>query len=84
MDITNEIGSIIGNDENEKLEYKAVLLPSKSLAKLICSFANTLGGYIVLGVSDNKEVNGLSEEFRANSITHKALDLLHTVFYPDT
>ncbi|MDD2636218.1 MAG: ATP-binding protein [Bacteroidales bacterium] len=76
VDITNEIEQIIGNDESNTLEYKAVLPPSKSIAKLICSFANTEGGYIILGVSDNKEINGLSEDFRANSITHKAVDLL--------
>jgi hypothetical protein len=70
------IENIIGSDESEKLEYKAVLLPSKSLAKLVSSFANTTGGHIILGVSDNKEINGLSEDFRANSIMHKALDLL--------
>ena len=76
MDISTEVNNIIGTEENEKLEYKAVLLPSKSLARLICSFANTSGGHIILGVSDNKEINGLSEDFRANSIMHKALDLL--------
>lgn len=76
IDLTNEIENIIGNDESNTLEYKAVLPPSKSIAKLICSFANTEGGYIILGVSDDKEINGLSEDFRANSITHKAIDLL--------
>jgi len=76
IDIANEIENIIGNDESNTLEYKAVLPPSKSIAKLICSFANTEGGYLLLGISDNKEINGLSEDFRANSITHKAIDLL--------
>nr|WP_319401830.1 ATP-binding protein [uncultured Carboxylicivirga sp.] len=79
MDITSEIENIIGNNESEKLAYKAVLLVSKSLARLVCSFANTSGGHIILGVSENKEVNGLSEDFRANSITHKALDILSPV-----
>jgi hypothetical protein len=36
-DIANEIEHIIGNDESNTLEYKAVLPPSKSIAKLICS-----------------------------------------------
>ena len=78
MDITNEIAKIIGHPKGPQLEYKAVLPPSKTLAKLISSFANTDGGYIILGVSnDNKlEINGLSEDFHANSITHKVLDIL--------
>lgn len=76
MDITNEIIELVGKPESETLEYKAVLPPSKNIAQLICSFANSEGGYIVLGVSDNFEINGLSEDFHANTITHKALDLL--------
>ncbi|WP_028668836.1 AlbA family DNA-binding domain-containing protein [Runella zeae] len=76
MNIENEIGHLIGIPESETLEYKAVLPPSKNIAQLICSFANSEGGYIVLGVADNYEINGLSEDFHANTITHKALDLL--------
>ena len=76
MDITDEITNLIGQNESERLEYKAVLPPSRSIAKLICSFANTEGGFIVLGISDKKEINGLSEDFRANPITHKAIDLI--------
>ncbi|POZ49573.1 AlbA family DNA-binding domain-containing protein [Methylovulum psychrotolerans] len=76
MDITNEISQIIGQAESSTLEYKTVLPPSKNIAQIICAFANTDGGYIVLGVSDNLEINGLSTDFHANAITHKALDLL--------
>lgn len=76
MDITNEISKIIGQPESSTLEYKAVLPPSKNIAQIICAFANTDGGYIVLGVSDSFEINGLSSDFHANTITHKALDLL--------
>lgn len=71
-----DIDKIIGQKQSDTLEFKAVLPPSKSMAQLISSFANTKGGYIILGVSDNSEINGLSEDFHANSITHKALDLL--------
>lgn len=76
MDITSEVVKIIGQSESSKLEYKSVLPPSKNIAQLISSFANADGGYIILGVSENLEINGLSEDFHANAITHKALDLL--------
>jgi len=80
MDLTLDLQQIIGRPESSTLEYKAVLPPSKNIAQLICSFANTDGGYIVLGVTEGGaggiEINGLSEEFHANSITHKAIDLL--------
>jgi Putative DNA-binding domain len=76
MDITIEVVKMIGQAEGSMLEYKAVLPPSKNIAQLISSFANADGGYIILGVSNNLEISGLSEDFHANSITHKALDLL--------
>jgi hypothetical protein len=79
MDIAQDILDRIGQPEPEQLEYKAVLPPAATVAQLICSFANTNGGGIVLGVVENgKEVliNGLSDEFRAVQITRKAIDLL--------
>jgi hypothetical protein len=83
MDISNEIQNVIGQPESSTLEYKAVLPPSRNIAQLIAAFANSEGGYIVLGVSESNsgkiEINGLSEDFHANSITHKALDLLTPV-----
>ncbi|HBY61238.1 MAG TPA: ATP-binding protein [Solibacterales bacterium] len=69
----------IGQPESELLEYKAVLPPAATIAQLICAFANTKGGAIVLGVvEDGKQIliNGLSDEFRAEQITRKAIDLL--------
>jgi Putative DNA-binding domain len=79
MDIAKEISELIGQPESVNLEYKAVLPPAATVAQLICSFANTEGGYIVLGVTDvNGEIriNGLSDEFHAVEITRKAVDLL--------
>ncbi len=80
MTLTEEVQLIIGKPESVTLEYKAVLPPSRSIAQIICSFANTNGGVLLLGVfkhlTGKIEVNGLSEDFHANSITHKAMDLL--------
>lgn len=77
--IPENITQIIGQPEGLRLEYKSVLPPSKNIAQLISAFANTDGGNIILGVSENRSgvvVNGLSKDFHANSVTHKALDLL--------
>ena len=79
MDIAQDILDRIGQPESEQLEYKAVLPPAATVAQLICSFANTNGGGIVLGVVENGQqvlINGLSDEFRAVQITRKAIDLL--------
>lgn len=79
MEIMQDILDRIGQPESELMEYKAVLPPAATVAQLICAFANTNGGGIVLGVVENgKEVliNGLSDDFRAVQITRKAIDLL--------
>jgi hypothetical protein len=75
----SNIAQVIGRSESEQLEYKAVLPPARSLAQMIAAFANAKGGLIVLGVAEaNGEIiiNGLSEDFQANSVTHRAIDLL--------
>ncbi|XOV92164.1 MAG: helix-turn-helix domain-containing protein [Bacteroidota bacterium] len=78
MDLIEDVKKIIGQPENNRLEYKAVLPPSRTIAQLISGFANTEGGYILLGIVDGvkPKVIGLSEDFHANAIVHKAIDLL--------
>lgn len=73
------IEEVIGQPEGTKLEYKTVLPPSKNIARIISSFANAKGGHIILGIAeeiDGIKTIGLSSDFHANSITHKAIDLL--------
>ena len=79
MDWKDNLNEIIGSPESETLEYKAVLPPARTLGRLISAFANQRGGIIILGVSEMTgeiNVSGLSADFRANSVTHKAIDLL--------
>jgi hypothetical protein len=71
-----DIDKIIGQPESQTLEYKVVLPPSKNIAQLISSFANSEGGHIILGVSDDLGVVGLSSDFHANTIVNKAIELL--------
>lgn len=87
MDISEESLQLIGQPEGQQLEYKAVLPPSRVIGQIVCAFANASGGFLVLGVIESKgelAINGLSSDFQANSITHKAIDLLSpkpTVYY---
>ncbi|MDY4525159.1 MAG: putative DNA binding domain-containing protein [Treponema sp.] len=50
--------------EDTKYEFKALLNPNEPLkwAKTIVAYANGEGGYIFVGVSDNRDVFGLSVE----------------------
>lgn len=76
MNLTEEIIDLIKQPENERVEFKAVLPPSRVLAKVISSFANTNGGYLILGVLDDGTPKGLSGDFFAMETVHKAIDLL--------
>ncbi|MDH7448412.1 AlbA family DNA-binding domain-containing protein [Aquimarina sp. 2201CG14-23] len=77
MDIDiEEIEGIIGLPESSTLEYKAVLPPSGNLAQMISAFANSKGGYIILGVSDLGKVLGLSNDFNAPELTRIAISKL--------
>ncbi len=73
----DEVERLITRTEDNALEFKAVLPPSRLLAKIISSFANTKGGYLLLGVLDTNNIKGLSGDFYATDTVHKAIDLLN-------
>lgn len=76
------IGSLLTQMEGETLEYKAVLPPSRTIAMILCAFANTKGGYLVLGVREENQriaVTGLSNDFQAEAVSRKAIDLLSPI-----
>jgi len=73
----DEIEELLKRQESINLEFKAVLPPSRLLAKLIASFANTEGGYLLLGVLGANDIKGLSGDFYATDTVHKAIDLLN-------
>lgn len=80
--MNENIIKLIGIPEGLKLEYKAVLPPSRTMAQIIASFANAQGGTLILGVREinsNVQITGLSEDFNAQAILAKALKLLTPV-----
>ena len=46
------------DDETFFFEFKEDAETPNGLAKEICAFANTFGGYIFIGVDDNKKITG--------------------------
>ena len=48
-------------DESFFVEFKNDKVTTKGLAKEICAFSNTFGGYIFLGVEDDKNITGCTE-----------------------
>lgn len=46
------------SDESFFFEFKSDKESTKGIAKEICAFSNTYGGYLIIGINDNKEIEG--------------------------
>jgi predicted HTH transcriptional regulator len=57
-----ELRQIIGAKEDEKIEFKTSLPPDTIIANNLAALANTSGGYLVIGVSDDGKMVGISPE----------------------
>jgi len=67
--MSSELEFLITQDEGYNLEFKESV--SGSLAKEICAFANANGGKIVIGVSNDKKIKGVSD---VNNLKSKIQD----------
>lgn len=55
----DELRSLIGQGENERLELKAAVPHPALIARYLASFANTGGGYVVFGVEEPIKIVGV-------------------------
>ncbi len=74
----NNFEKIIGASESTTIEWKQSLAETKDIIKTIAAFANTEGGKVLVGVSDNGQIKGVlvgksSIEIFTNQI-HQNLD----------
>jgi hypothetical protein len=75
MSITPQhLSIIIGQGETDRIEFKSRILNQNDIARVLTSFANTEGGYLIVGVEDKGRIIGLSEE--ETIITEKRLNTL--------
>ena len=59
---TSELLEIIARDEDSKHQLKANVTNSTSVAQEMVAFSNTLGGMIIIGVSNDGTISGLTRE----------------------
>ena len=68
---------LLGKGEGKQIEYKSTLLFNPEsyngikgkavIAKTICSFLNSCGGYLLIGVNDNGVPIGLTSDFKRSN-----------------
>jgi len=54
-----KLTEFIARGESEKVEFKTSLSEEREILETICSFSNTSGGTILVGVNDNGEIVGV-------------------------
>jgi len=57
-----QILEIIKSGESQEVEFKESFHSSQKFSELMCAFANTYGGIIIIGVNPKKEIIGIKED----------------------
>lgn len=62
LSIPPEISKKIQEGESTVLDFKQTVSSAHKIAKTMCSFANTKGGTLLIGVRDNRSIAGIKSE----------------------
>ncbi|WP_163379164.1 helix-turn-helix domain-containing protein [Cyclobacterium sp. SYSU L10401] len=54
--------NLLSKPEGQHLDYKQSISSQRKIARTLLAFANTEGGNIIVGVSDNKTITGIDPE----------------------
>jgi hypothetical protein len=73
----DKIKQLIGKPEGLNLEYKLVLPPPETIARILAAFANTDGGVLIIGVRDGLVIVGLAENTPVATIIESSIARLH-------
>jgi len=77
-----EILRLIENGENSYVEFKDDRISNRDLAKEIIALSNHKGGYVFLGVADDKQIVGLTRADNEERIMNLCDDLVLPTVYP--
>lgn len=67
------LADLLKEGEGEKLDFKQKITSLDKIAKTICSFANTHGGIILVGVTDRRSLSGIDPEEEKYMLEQAAL-----------
>lgn len=56
--IFEELQRLVVKGETEKVEFKKTTGQRTEATKTVCAFLNGLGGFVIFGVSDKREIVG--------------------------
>lgn len=56
------IHQFLRSEEGEQLDFKQSINKRDRIAKTLVAFANTQGGKIIVGISDNRKIKGIDPE----------------------
>ncbi len=79
-----EIADLITQPESKILEFKRDLSSLGPILKTIVAFANTAGGIIIIGLSADRQIIGISDVFKAEETLANAIaDSIHPIILPE-
>ena len=78
--IAEDIKRLIENGESINIEFKeSKETLSKSIYESVCAFNNRIGGHIILGVNDHKEIVGVNP----STVGRQIIDFVTTINNPE-
>ena len=58
----NYLRKLIGEGENQKLDFKFCVSDSRKIARTLTAFSNSVGGRLLIGVRDNGSIAGIKSD----------------------
>ena len=79
----NDLRELISDGESTTVEFKRKFTSPEKIAKEIAAFANTKGGFLIIGVDDDKRIVGVkSEKEEIAQIVHACTFFIEPIIEP--
>ncbi len=71
-----ELKRKVADGEGQRIEFKRKLSEPEKILKEVVAFANTDGGYLIIGVDDNKDILGIRDVDEISTVMSKNIEEL--------